>query len=561
MQASFTITNKCSNDGEVEIGGVYAAEMHITFVRDLNIPRYSWVDKEITIEEGLNIGGGVYEYVPLGVYFVSEANYTSEGIALTAFDKSSNLDVSVSFKTISGTAFEMMTLVCSECHLVLANEDFDDFPNSEITFGLQEDHGFSTYREFVGMLAQTLCAFVTINRDGELEFRKYGSEEVDTIDPAHRMQGGSFSDYVTKYNAIQYTNADGTKTIYTLDEESEGLMYDAGKNPFLFDLDLAREAVLDELSNIAFVPFSVGLAGTPAYDLGDCLRFTDGLADGTQLSCIMQYDYAYNASYTAEGFGKNPALQNVKTSEQRQLANVAQSTVGKGVVFYPFTNANDITIEEDAGEVTLLTIAFVTTDTTYVMLEGQAVVDVPEVEEQPITTAKLTYYLDGEEILTIHPEWTWSEAGRHTITFMYPVVVSKALIHRFRVTIDVGGSDVTIYAGNIRAVVWGQNMAATAIWDGTIECEDVVDLIDLGGHAITLDERLTDSLGAITITDPILIEIGVEVLEEVNRIMIGEGIEVAGIEDAIAFGKNIRLQTWGAVRNVLWSEIDLDYHW
>ena len=49
--------------------------------------------------------------------------------------------------------------------------------------------------------------------------------------------------------------------------------------------------------------------------------------------------------------------------------------------------------------------------------------------------------------MTIHPEWTWSEAGRHTITFMYPVVVSKALIHRFRVTIDVGGSDVTIYAG------------------------------------------------------------------------------------------------------------------
>lgn len=564
LQSSFSVTNKCSNDGEVEIGGVYAAEMHITFVSDLGKSRYTWVGSEITVEEGLCIAPNSYEYVPLGVFYVSEANYTSEGIEITAFDACENLDKPLGFTQTTGTAYQIMQEICTDCGLVLANSDFSDFPNAAINFILPEENGLNSYRDLAGAVAQALCGFFTINRDGELELRQYGLTAVDEIDTSHRFEGGSFSDFVTRYTAIEYINSDGTTTVYSLPHPEGGLTYQAGKNPLMFDTELGREAVLASLSQIAFVPFSVGLAGTPAYDLGDAIKFTDGLADGSKLSCIMQYDYTFNASYMAEGFGKNPALYGTESAEQRQLTSVAQATVGKGVVFYPFTNASDITIEEDAGEVTLLTISFVTTDTTYVMLEGQAVLNIPEAEEgedQPITTAKLTYYLDGDEILTIHPEWTWSEAGRETITFMYPVIVSKALIHRFRVTIDVGGCDVTINAGEVRAVVWGQNLAATSLWDGTIECEDVVDLIDLGGRAMTLDERLTDTLGAITITDPILIEIGVEVLEEVNRITVGNGIELADIDDDIAFGKNVKLQTWGAISNVLWSELDLDYHW
>ena len=564
LQSSFSVTNKCSQDGEVEIGGVYAAEMHITFVSDLGKSRYTWVGSEITVEEGLCIAPNSYEYVPLGVFYVSEANYTSDGIEITAFDACANLDKPLGFAQTEGTAYQIMQAVALDCGLVLAQDDFDGFPNAAINFVLPQEHGLNSYRDLCGAIAQAMCAFATINRDGELEFRQYGLTAVDEIDTSHRFEGGSFSDFVTRYTAIEYTNSDGTTTVYSLPHPEGGLTYQAGKNPLMFDTELGRENVLASLSQIAFVPFSVGLAGTVAYDLGDALKFTDGLADGSKLSCIMQYDYQYNASYMAEGFGKNPALYGTESAEQRQLTSVAQATVGKGVVFYPFTNANDITIEEDAGEVNLLTITFVTTDTTYVMLEGQAVLNVPEAEpgeDQPITTAKCTYYLDSTEIPSIHPEWTWSEAGRHTITFMYPVIVSQALMHRFQVTLDVGGSDVTIDAGDIRAVVWGQNLAAILVWDGTIECEDTVDVISIVSQPMTLDERLTDNLGAIMLTDPILIDIGVEVLEEVNRIDVGAGIELADIDDEIAFGKNVRLQTWGAISNVLWSELDLDYHW
>lgn len=558
LASSLSITNNCSKDGEVEIGATYAAEMKITFVNDLQIPRYAWVGERITVEEGLCTGGTTYEYVPLGVFYVSEANYTSDGIQLTAYDQMANLDKKLAFAITQGTPYELATQICTDCGLTLGNTDLDDFPNAESTLYLDENHGLNTYRDLTGQLAQAIGAFATINRDGELEFRMYGTQEVETIDPSHRMQGGSFSDYITSYNAIAYTNSDGTETIYRIHGRTSGLVYEAGKNPLLFDRDVEREAVLQKIGEIAFVPFSVGLAGTPAYDLGDCLKFTDGLADGSQISCIMRYDYTFNASYTAEGFGKNPALKNVTTADQRQLQSVAQATQGKGVVFYPFTNTSDLTYTDGGAKSNLLTITFFATDLTYVMLEGQAVLEIPEGLEDT-AAVKLTYYLDGNEILGIHPEWTWSEEGRHTITFMYPVIVSGEM-HRFQITLEANGSDIEIAAGDIRAVIWGQNLVATQLWDGTIEAEDVVGSIDIGGTPMELD-TISDATGFHVTTDT-PIRIGDEIIEPVGYITTGSGITLAEITDAVMFGKNIRNLTWGQIKQTLtWQDLKDDYHW
>ncbi len=561
LQSSLTITNKCSNDGEVEIGGIYAAEMHVTFVNDLGMSRYSWVGSEITLEEGLHIGAGTYEYVPCGSYLVTEANYTSEGIVVTAFDKSSNLDATMSFATISGTAYEIMSLVCDEVDLELANTDFSDFVNAEVIWTLPEQNDLKSYRDLAGAIAQALCGFFTINRDGCLELRMYGSTEVDTIDPGHRFEGGSFSDFVTHYDSISYTDSDGSVHIYTASGADRGLMYEAGKNYLMFGQEEARQAVADTLAEIHFVPFSVGLAGTIAYDLGDPLKFTNGLADGTKLSCIMQYDWVYNASYTAEGFGKNPALYGAQSSEQRQLEQVAQSTVGKGIVFYPLTNGRQVTIRDGATKKSIFSIAFATTDTTNVMLEGQAVVQVPEAEteeEFEKVIAKLTYTLDGEEITTIHPTWTWSETGKHTVTFIYPTYVEERQIHRFSVALEADGSDLTIDAGDIRAVVWGQNLAAQTAWDGTLVFDDEVSSLNIGGTPITLTS-ISGSITAMALQLPS----GAEVIDTVGMIDVGDGISLMPLIDSVGFGKLVRRNTWGYYldNNFTWATMQDEYIW
>ena len=143
---------------------------------------------------------------------------------------------------------------------------------------------------------------------------------------------------------------------------------------------------------------------------------------------------------------------------------------------------------------------------------------------------------------------------------MYPTIVSANVIHRFLIMLEANGSDVTIDAGNVRAVVWGQNLVATQMWDGLIECADVVGLLDVGGVPMSLVE-ISDSTGFNIITDT-PVRIGDEIIESVGYIDVGNGISLAEITDSVVFGKNLKLQTWGAVNaSLTWNELNLEYHW
>ena len=84
LAGSFSITNQCSDNTNVQIGTVYVGELSATF-RNTGIPRYSWKDRKITpffgryTDDPLNP-----ERVPLGVFNVSEAQWTAAGVVVTA---------------------------------------------------------------------------------------------------------------------------------------------------------------------------------------------------------------------------------------------------------------------------------------------------------------------------------------------------------------------------------------------------------------------------------------------------------------------------------------------
>ena len=74
---SFSITNQCSEGDTVQIGSVYCAELKLTIARG-TIQRGTWDGAIISCSEGMDIGidednEHIYEYVPLGVFTVSEA--------------------------------------------------------------------------------------------------------------------------------------------------------------------------------------------------------------------------------------------------------------------------------------------------------------------------------------------------------------------------------------------------------------------------------------------------------------------------------------------------------
>ena len=101
----------------------------------------------------------------------------------------------------------------------------------------------------------------------------------------------SFSDFITRYTAVNSTNQKTTTAEYYALTPDDGLTMNLGVNPLLqFGLRDTREKIirniLSDISKVRYVPFDSETIGNPALDIGDVISFSGGHADDTQIAAI-----------------------------------------------------------------------------------------------------------------------------------------------------------------------------------------------------------------------------------------------------------------------------------
>ncbi|MGN0254916.1 MAG: hypothetical protein ACI4W2_00185, partial [Eubacterium sp.] len=379
LSGSFSITNQCSGNNEIQIGQVYVGELNATFL-NLSLTRYSLKGMQITPSFGLRLADGTYEDVPLGVFNISEASWTMSGLVVKAYDNMSLLDKNCNTSQSNGTAYEMALLATESCGLTLGTTEteFKTFANGTETLSLYAESDIETWRDFVSWLAQTVGCNVMAGRDGSIIFRPYGQTVVDTLDEEHRFEGASFSDFETRYTGLSCVNlADSTTKYYHVDDD-DALVYNLGTNPLLqYGVDETKDAlrtnVLTALQQIDYVPFKATLIGNPAYDLMDVFSFSGGIADADKLFCMTKYNFKYNGGYEMEGVGENPSLASAKSKTDKNISGLlAQVEQGKlGIT--TFTNASAYTISTD--DVKVISIQFATSEANHMQFFGQIIID------------------------------------------------------------------------------------------------------------------------------------------------------------------------------------------
>lgn len=333
LAGSFTITNQNSDNDSLKIGTVYTAELKIT-LRGINLTRYSLNGKKIIPDFYLKIPTG-WEKVPLGEYYVSEANHTAAGVEITAYDVVSKLDKKFSAGTYTGTPYALATTACSQCGVTLltTSAQFAAFANGTETLSFWADGSdVETWRDFISWVAQACCCYVTASRDGKIVFRPYNQTVVDTVDTDERFKGASYSDYETRYTGLYVTSMIDNIMYYYGQTVDDALTYNCGANPFLqygseADRLRIRRAVLNGLSDVDYVPFAAELPENPAYDLGDVVKFPNGLADGTKLFCINKYTWSYHKSIALEGVGENPNLASARSKTDKNISGLMSQVV------------------------------------------------------------------------------------------------------------------------------------------------------------------------------------------------------------------------------------------
>ena len=531
VKGSGYISRQCCGSSEIELGSVYAAELGINLFCDID--RYTLDGAEIKLWFHLALDDGSTESIPMGVFYVAEANRRIKTLELKAYDGMLNLDKAFNKGLSSASPYEFLSLLSKACHVELAQtkEEIEALPNGTELLGIYQDNDIESWRDFLYYLAQTLGCFAVIDRYGKLSLTSYGSTPVMAIDIRHRFSS-SFSDFVTRYTAVSSTNKKTETAEYYAKDPDDGLTMNLGVNPLLqFGLEETRKRIINTILNVVstveYVPFDSETIGNPALDLGDVLRFTGGHADETKQSAITSIYTRINGKQTVKCVGKNPRLAAAKSKNDKNISGLISSIGETKLSIYTFTNA----LALDAGEekLSIINMEFASGDETNAEFHAQAIMEVEsnpdtrtltaettidlgtttdddgnEVENKKVisfplswnedgkTALSVFYVLDGHEVEEFHPKESWL-SGKHLLALYYPIIgLTANQLHTFEVLISMKNGTGHIEAQNIMATITGQGLGVQERWDGRITADDTLKKILLSSMPThTLHDAVT----------------------------------------------------------------------
>ena len=500
IKGSGYITRSCCGNSNLEIGTVYASEMGITLLSDID--RYTLEGAEVRIYFHLVFPDDRVETVPMGVFEVSEATRKTRCLEIKGYDYMLRFDEPFNIEATSGTAYNFIRTICEVCNVQMAQTQAQiaALPNGTETLGIYSTNDIDTYRDLIYYIAQVLGCVAQINREGKLEFIQYSNTPVCEITQRQRYNS-SYSDFVTRYTAVSSTNMVAEEAEYYALEVDDGLTMNLGTNPLLqFGMKATRKRLLTRILNAIavaeYVPFSSDTIGNPALDPMDCLVFSGGHADDTKISCITSITYKINGKHTLKCVGQNPKLSEAKSKNDKNITGLLNQVVENKTVVYDFTNmapydvgsstievvAIDYVAKESTSAMFLAEILLnVTADETIRDVEGIAI-DADGTEksityrftEKQHPELTVTYNINGTEVETFHPKQSLHE-GTYILTLFYPITtILENTSNFFSMSLSISGGSATIGEGKIKATISGQGLVSgIADWNGRIKIEEV----------------------------------------------------------------------------------------
>lgn len=510
VKGSGYISRQCCGSSEIELGSVYAAEMGISLFS--SIDRYSLEDAKLTLSYHLQVEEALYEEVPMGVFFVAEANRKIKTLEIKAYDAMLNLEKNFNKGLTSAYPYDFLSLLSKSCKVSLAQtrKEIEALPNGAVLFGIYQENDIETWRDFLYYLGQALGCFSVMDRSGKLRLVPFKSEDDKTVDTTHRFSS-SFSDFVTRYTAVSSTNKKTDTAEYYSVSPDNGLTMNLGVNPLLqFGTKEARKEIIENILNaitvINYVPFETDTIGDAVLDLGDVIKFTGGHADETKRSAITSIETKINGKQTIKGVGKNPRLAEAKSKTDKNIAGLESSIDENKISIYTFVNALKIGLGSEKTSV--INIEFASGDEKNAEFHGEVILDVKSDAVTRSVTAKTSvttggesqeislpvtwsddgmthltayYVIDGTEAEQFHPSETW-HSGLHLLSLYYPIMELEANeLHTFEVLLELSGGTAEIAPQNAMATISGQGLGAQERWDGRITAEDKIKQIELTG--------------------------------------------------------------------------------
>ena len=315
------------------VGGVTAAQLELGLITDLENP-YSLYGARVTLSYGIvtaqDDSGDVWEWVPLGIFYVTDISRQAGYAKLTALDGFIKMDVKPRDIITSGSVEVVLRSILNAANITGDLSNLSTFPNYTSNIVVSETDKIETLRDCVMWICQLLGCFGRIKRDGIFELVHLHSDSVKTITPGERKGSTSVDDTYSEVNKL-------TMTVDSIDYVSgtSDPTLELEENPFMSGwssewVQAALDAILAEVTQAGYTPMTCTTFGDPALMPGDYVTLTNTAAlDGDPTCLITDMSWTFRGDHTLTATGvENDAVSysqsNKAVSALKRLAEAAK---------------------------------------------------------------------------------------------------------------------------------------------------------------------------------------------------------------------------------------------
>lgn len=451
-----SISRQCVDGDSLMFGGVFTNSLRLSLVTDVD--RYKFFgakiqlfyEIEIELQEGTDEPTYLMEQVPLGVFYVADADRPGDEVVLTAYDSMTLLDKELGDAQITGNAWDAFNLISTFCQYPLAftQEDLSQFVNTEFAISGSVIDGLKTYRDVVKQLCQLLGCFALDDRTGRLALKKFSITPDITLGDNETGEYPWYTyvpaDYESAFVGVSITSSQQTYQKHAAGAVVAGSMLVMEDAP-AWDYG-TEEANTEKTNNIygllyddehnqpvfTYTPGSVDMPSDATFECGDMIRFYTQYSDEPYDFIITSIEWKFHNGMDLESVGINPILESSSNSSSAGGRLLSQSVEKSRLQFVTFTNSAEVEIDNTQTKkigscqfrpTTNTTALFIAT----ILVEVSGVADIEQSEtSQETETVEVPVFAYNEQAEVVplvdangNPVDHLTATGTNTFTYTY----------------------------------------------------------------------------------------------------------------------------------------------
>lgn len=279
-----TYENSSSSEESLQLGSAVSAKIELTVAKIDEL----FENTEISIEIGLKLQGGAYEYVPVGIFTAEHPTNDENSTTFTAYDRMiKTTGIYISDLSYPAKAKDVLNEISVQCGVLIDTSGIDVVIE-------KRPEGY-TCREMIGYIASLVGGFACVNRIGTIIIKWYEQTDfkldLSRIMTFEKTESNYHLDYLTANidNSNSYTAGGGTL----------GVTFD---NPFMTSSGL--EDVYNKIKGFTYREVELKAPADIRLDVWDIIT---AAVNGVEYSVpIMNIVYEYDGgmSMTVKSFGK-----------------------------------------------------------------------------------------------------------------------------------------------------------------------------------------------------------------------------------------------------------------